>query len=134
MLPPCIDSRSPPSSLHQILKSSPCSQHLWETLHVYMWEIIHVKEQTRMLLIKTWHQSSNWTKLALKPLTGNNLTASLFPSCVLLLSCRLYYFSLHDDYPPFLQLVHYTICLHSSTTISDNKQHYHYWPWTTNLF
>ena len=29
-------------------------------------------------------------------------TSSLFQPCVLLLSCRLYYFSLHDDYPPFL--------------------------------
>ena len=27
---------------------------------------------------------------------------SLFQSCVLLLSCKLYYFSLHDDYAPFL--------------------------------
>ena len=27
---------------------------------------------------------------------------SLFQSCVLLLSCRLYYFNLHDDYPSFL--------------------------------
>ena len=29
-------------------------------------------------------------------------TSFLFQPCVLLLSCRLYYFSLHDDYPPFL--------------------------------
>ena len=29
-------------------------------------------------------------------------TSSLFQPCELLLSCRLYYFSLHDDYPPFL--------------------------------
>ena len=29
-------------------------------------------------------------------------TTSLFQSCVLLLSYRLYYFSLHDDYTPFL--------------------------------
>ena len=43
--------------------------------------------------------------------------AYLFQSCILLLSCRLHYFSLHDDYPPFLQFVHYKICLHSSTTI-----------------
>ena len=28
---------------------------------------------------------------------------SLFRFCVLLLSCRLYYFSLHGDYPPFLK-------------------------------
>ena len=27
---------------------------------------------------------------------------SLFQSCVLRLFCRLYYFSLHDDYPPLL--------------------------------
>ena len=59
----------------------------------------------------------NWTKLKLKPLAGNSPTASLFQSCVLLLCCRLSYFSLHDDYPPFLQLVHYTICLHSRATI-----------------
>ena len=32
---------------------------------------------------------------------------------------KLYYFSLIDDYPPFLQLVHYTIYLHSSATIFD---------------
>ena len=61
----------------------------------------------------------NWTKLKLKPLAGNSPTASLFQSCVLFLCCRLSYFSLHDDYPPFLQLVHYTICLHSRATIFD---------------
>ena len=33
------------------------------------------------------------------PLAAKN---SLFQSCALLLSCRLYYFSLHDDYPPSL--------------------------------
>ena len=44
-------------------------------------------------------------------------TASLFQSCVLHLSFRLYYFSLNNDYPPFLQIVHYTISLHGSATI-----------------
>ena len=83
------------------------------------WEIELVKEQMCTSLIITWYWGRNWTKLILKPLAGKSLAASLFQSCVLLLSCRVYYFSLHDDYPPFLQLVHYTISLHSSATIFD---------------
>ena len=30
------------------------------------------------------------------------VAASLFNSCILFLSCRLYYFSLYDDFPPLL--------------------------------
>ena len=91
-----------------VLRARPCT-----------WEIVHVKEQIYRLLIITWYRGKNWTQLILKPLAGNSLTASLFHSCVLLLPCRLYYFSLHDDYPPILQLAHYTICLHSSATTFD---------------
>ena len=85
---------------------------------------------TRRILI-TWYGGRNCTKLVLKPLTGKK---GLLQYCVLLLSCRLQYFSLHYDNPPFLRLVHYTSI----------QQHYHfwsikmrssvanlkYWPWT----
>ena len=50
----------------------------------YTWEIVHVKKQTCTLLIV-----ERWKGL----------------SCVQLLSFRLYYFSLHDDYPPFLYIM-----------------------------
>ena len=60
-----------------------------------VWEIVLVNKQACTLLIMTWYGGRNCTKLVLK-------TASLFQPCVLLLSCRSYYFSLHDDYPPFL--------------------------------
>ena len=60
---------------------------------------MHVKEHTCTLLIITWYRSRNCTKWILKPLLVK--IASLFHSCVLLYSFRLYYFSLHDDYPPF---------------------------------
>ena len=64
-----------------------------------MWEIVYVKEQMCMSLIITWYGSRNCTKLLLKDST---LTmTSLFQSCVMFLSWRLYYFSLHDDYPLF---------------------------------
>ena len=79
-----------------------------------MWESVHVKEQMCTLLIITWYGGRNCTKLVLKPLKLKMV--SLFQSCVLLSSCRLYYFSLHDDYLPFLYCV---ICLYGSTTIFD---------------
>ena len=63
-----------------------------------LWEIVSIKGQTCTLLIITWHSSRKYTKLVLKPLAAK--TASLFQSCILLLSCRSYYFSLHDHYPP----------------------------------
>ena len=52
----------------------------------------------------TWYSSRNCTSLVLN-LANNSIylkTASLFQSCVLLLSCRQSYFSLHDDYPPLI--------------------------------
>ena len=62
-------------------------------------EIMHIKEQTCTLLMITCG-GRNCTELALKPLAAK--TAFLFQSCVLLLSCTLYYFSLHDGYRLFL--------------------------------
>ena len=47
-----------------------------------------------------WCSGRNCAKLVLKPLLGK--TTSLFQSYVLLLTHKLYYFSLHDDYHPFL--------------------------------
>ena len=64
-----------------------------------MWEIVHVKEQMCILLIITWSGNINCTKLVLKPFTAKN---SLFQSCLLLFFCRLYYFSLFDEFSPFL--------------------------------
>ena len=62
-------------------------------------EIVYVKVQMWTLLIITWYGSRNCTKLILK---DSALTmSSLFQSCVLFLSCRLYYLSLHDEYPLF---------------------------------
>ena len=95
--------------MHKILYRQKC----------FRYTSVHVKEQMCMLLITTYC-SRNCTKLILKPLVSDSLTASLFQSCALLLSCGLYYFSLHDDHPPFLQLVHNTICLHSSIIILIN--------------
>ena len=60
-----------------------------------MVEIMHGKEQTWRLLIITWCSSRNCTKLVLKTLAVKN-------GLSVLLSCTLYYFSLHDDYPSFL--------------------------------
>ena len=57
-----------------------------------MWENIHIKEETCTLLIITWFDGRNCTTLVLKLLTAKK--ASLFQSCVLLLSCKLYYFHL----------------------------------------
>ena len=59
------------------------------------WEIEHVKEQTCMLLIITWYSGRNCKTWQLK-------RTSLFQSCVLPISCRLYRFNLLDDYPSFL--------------------------------
>ena len=63
---------------------------------LWTWEIVPVKEQTCTLLIITLYDSRKYTlhKLVLKP--------CLFQSYVLLLSSRLSYYSLHDDYSPFL--------------------------------
>ena len=86
--------------------------------HPCTWEIVHLKEWTYRLLTITWYGSRNCTKLVLKPLAAKN---NLLLSCILLLSCRLYYFSLHDDYPPFLQIVKYTVYLHSATIFDKLK-------------
>ena len=64
------------------------------------WKIVPEKEETCTLLIIAWHSIRKCTKLVLNP--GKLKTASLFQSCILLLSCILYYFSLHGDYSPFL--------------------------------
>ena len=55
---------------------------------------------TCTLIIITWYDGRKCTKLVLNP--WQLKTVSLFHACVLLLSCRLYYFSLHDDYSLFL--------------------------------
>ena len=64
------------------------------------WEIMHAKELACTLLIILWYDGWNCTKLVLKVLPLK--MASLFQPCVLLPSCRPYYLSVHDDYPPFL--------------------------------
>ena len=86
--------------------------------HPCTWEIVHIKEQTYRLLTIIWYGSRNCTKLVLKLLAAKN---NLLLSCVLLLSCRLYYFSLHDDYPPFLQIVKCTVYLRSATIFDKLK-------------
>ena len=58
------------------------------------WKIMYIKEQTCNLLIITWYGRRNRTKLQRKPLAAKNGLS--IQSCVLLLSCRLY-FSLHDN-------------------------------------
>ena len=61
------------------------------------WEIVQVKEQTCTLLVITYG-SRNYTKLVLKPLAAKSgLSISILCIAPFL---RLYYFSLHDDYPP----------------------------------
>ena len=62
---------------------------------------VHLKEKTSTLLIITWYCGRNCTKLVFKN-SWQPKIASLFQSCVLLFSCILYYFSVHDGYPPFL--------------------------------
>ena len=79
-----------------------------------MWDIVPVNEQACTLLMITWYSSRKFTKLALKLLAAK--APSLFQSCVLLLSSKLYYFSLHDNHPPFLYSVIY---LHSNASIFD---------------
>ena len=60
-------------------------------------ELVHLKEKTCTLLI-TWYGGRKCTKLVSKPLIAKNcLSISVL---LLLLSCTLYLFSLHDDYPP----------------------------------
>ena len=61
--------------------------------------MLHIKKQMCTLII-IWYDSRNCAKLVLKHLVAKN--GLLFQFCVLLLSCRLYYSSLHDDYSLFL--------------------------------
>ena len=68
--------------------------------------MLHVKKQTCTLII-TWYDSRNCAKLVLKPLVAKN--GLLFQFCVLLLSCRLYSSSLHDDYS---LLLYFTWSIH----------------------
>ena len=60
-----------------------------------------VKERTCTLLIVTYG-GRKCTKLVLKPLAAKN-GLSISVLCIAL-SCRLYYFSLHDDCPHFCSL------------------------------
>ena len=79
--------------------------------------------------------SRNCTKLVLKPLAAK--TATLFQSCILLLSCRLYNFDLHDDYPPFLytmQSIYIAALPILMNWNGSNIANLIYWPQTTNLF
>ena len=96
---------------------------------------LHIKEKTcTTLLIMSLYSRRNCNKLVLN--FCQLKTASLFQSCVLLVPCRLYHFSVHDDYPPFL----YTnaIYLHDSATVGSATEggiaNLIYWSWTTNLF
>ena len=70
------------------------------TQHRFRCASVHVKEQTSTLLIITWYDGRNYTKSVLKPLAAKN-EPSISVLCIILY-CRLYYFSLHDDYQPFL--------------------------------
>ena len=79
-----------------------------------MWEIINVKGQMCTLLITTWHQSRNCTKLILKPLAAKN---SLSIS-VLCIASSLYITFNFTWWLPSIH-VHYAIYLHSSSTIFD---------------
>ena len=64
------------------------------------WQIFNGKEQICTLLTITWYSSRNCNKLVLKPLaTQNGLSISILCTSPFL---YLMYFSLHDDYPPFV--------------------------------
>ena len=64
------------------------------------WQIVNGKEQICTLLTITWYSSRNCNKLVLKPLAAQNgLSISILCTSPFL---YLIYFSLHDDYPPFV--------------------------------
>ena len=74
-----------------------CAHKIILGARLCIWEIVHLKEKTCTLLI-TWYGGRKCTKLVSKPLIAKNcLSISVL---LLLLSCTLYLFSLHDDYPP----------------------------------
>ena len=101
-----------------------------------MWDIVPVNEQACTLLMITWYSSRKFTKLALKLLAAK--APSLFQSCVLLLSSKLYYFSLHDNHPPFLYTVWSIYIAMLAFLINWNERsniaNVIYWLWTTNVF
>ena len=74
------------------------------------WEIVHVQEQTSMLLTITW---DGCTKLVLKPLPAKNgLSVSVF--------CVYCYFPVDYTISVYMMiLVHYAIYLHKSAIIFD---------------
>ena len=66
--------------------------------HPCLWEIMHI-EQTN---ISNNHMIQQYKLYLTSIKTLDSQKWSLFQSCVLLLSCRLYFFILHGGCPPFL--------------------------------
>ena len=92
------------------------------------WEIVHVKEQTCMLLIITWYGGRKCTKLVLKPLAAKNGLSILVMCTAPFLKIILFQFTW---WPP--SWLHYAIFLRSSATIFGKlKWEVVQWIWHTD--